>query len=83
MSASREWTEWHLSPTGWERGTQKMDGSGVEHCAPPPTRFLTKRYSMEVGFGSPHTDLVEEYRSDDAASINSLLEQYGECPKHL
>ena len=23
MSASNEWTEWHLTPRGWERGSEK------------------------------------------------------------
>ena len=25
MKPSNEWTEWHLTPQGWERGTEKTD----------------------------------------------------------
>jgi len=31
MSASKEWTEWHLTPTGWVRGSEKVDYQGVAY----------------------------------------------------
>ena len=38
MAASNEWTEWHLTPRGWEEGSGRLDGVGVTHAEPPTDR---------------------------------------------
>ena len=40
MSYSDEWTEWHLTPRGWERGSERTDGPDVEFKEPPADRVL-------------------------------------------
>ena len=44
MSASHEWTEYHLTPRGWEQGSWKIDFGDVHKKDPPPNRFLTCVY---------------------------------------
>ena len=44
MSASNEWEEWHLTPTGWVPGSEQIDFVGVKQVAPPSDRVLTNGY---------------------------------------
>jgi hypothetical protein len=46
MTASREWTEYHLTPAGWMRGSEKTDFDQNE-VTPPADRVLTMRYVEE------------------------------------
>lgn len=39
MTASYEWTEYHLPPAGWVRGSEKTD-FGREEVEPPVDRLL-------------------------------------------
>jgi hypothetical protein len=65
MSASREWTEWHLTPSGWESRTNKCDGVGVTDTSPPDDRTLTIRVTMSIGFSGPHVDQDIIWQSED------------------
>lgn len=56
MSASREWTEWHLTPSGWKSGTNKSDGVGITNSSPPNDRILTIRVTMSIGFSGLNFD---------------------------
>ena len=42
MSASNEWSEYHLTPNGWVEGSEKLDFSRTERPA-PADRVLTVR----------------------------------------
>jgi len=42
MSASNEWTEWHLTPRGWERGTEKEDFRRIDRERPTDRVWTTK-----------------------------------------
>ena len=35
MSLSKEWTDWHLTPRGWEAGSQQTDFGKETKFAPP------------------------------------------------
>lgn len=85
MSASNEWTEWHLTPRGWERGSEKMDGSlGKQLVDPPVDRVLTMQYFEWSGFGAKvQKGTNKEWRSDNEEEIQKLLKQFGECPHNL
>lgn len=84
MSASHEWTEWHLTPAGWVRGTEKEDFRTVER-EPPPDRVLSCRYHdyLSSPFSKPDRYVREEWRGGDKALIEQLLKQYGACPETL
>jgi hypothetical protein len=84
MSASNEWTEWHLTPNGWIRGTEQEDFRTVER-PPPPDRVLTCTYHdfLSSTFSKPDRYVEEDWRSADAVHVQQLLEKYGPCPKQL
>ena len=44
MSLSQESTEWHLTPGGWQRGTERMDFGNVTVVEPPSDRVATYRW---------------------------------------
>ncbi len=86
MASSNEWTEWHLTPRGWERGTEKIDFGDTEVVIPPEDRVLTCVYRQYMGWGvkaSSASPVEEEWRSDDEDMVYLLLEEHGECPMSL
>jgi hypothetical protein len=84
MSASNEWTEWHLTPNGWERGTEKEDFRRVDR-EPPADRVLTVVYRefMSSRFSPMEKSSRIEWRSDDVAIITALTAKYGAAPQQL
>ena len=85
MSASHEWTDWHLTSTGWVRGSTRRDGVGVQEAPPPAERVLTMRFSEHVGsvYGRVHRDVDELWRGPNEALMSSLIREYGQCPYRL
>lgn len=85
MSASKEWTEWHLTPRGWEIGSERVDSAGITERVPPSDRVLTCQYREDLPSMYSKLDraTTELWRHADSARIQSLLEQFGPCPEHL
>ena len=85
MSYSNEWTEWHLTPRGWESGSERTDGPGVELKPEPPDRVLTYRWSevQTSAYGQMHRSLEKKWESADKELVAKLRAQFGEAPKHL
>lgn len=85
MAASREWTEWHLTPLGWLRGSEKTDFAPATNVTPPTDRVLTCIFKETIAssFGGVSRETDITWSSDDKEKINQLTEQYGECPKQL
>lgn len=85
MAASDEWTEWHLTASGWVRGSIRRDGSGLESKEAPSDRVLTIRYQEYFGSGmSPMKEYTTElYRSENNDHILRLIKKFGESPKSL
>lgn len=82
MSASHEWTEWHLTPRGWESGSSKTDCAPTDTVEPPCDRVLTVRETEHL---SSMYSRLERYwtvlwRSSDAVSVSVLATQHGERP---
>lgn len=44
MNFSQEWTEWHLTPKGWVKGSYKVDFKDTITLDPPKDRVLTRKY---------------------------------------
>ena len=84
MSASNEWTEWHLTPRGWERGTEKTDFSRLDRC-PPADRVLSIIYEQFMGhkYSLGTSGVSERWRSADAEAISALEQQFGPAPNEL
>ena len=48
MDFSHEWTDWHLTPKGWVKGSYKVDFSEVRVAEIPADRVLTRRYEEKI-----------------------------------
>ena len=86
MSASNEWTEWHLTPGGWVRGTEKTDfKSSTVYKDSPEDRVLTCTFHEKIPsiYSKAHRWVDEDWRSDNEDEVKRLLEQYGACPESL
>jgi len=84
MSASNEWTEWHLTPRGWERGTEKEDFRRIDR-EPPTDRVLTTKWIEQQGhaYGNMHCDHQEIWRSENGDAVNNLVSVHGKSPRML
>src|SRR5690242_211662 len=85
MSLSSEWTTWHLTPRGWERGNEKTDyGKPVDRPTPSDC-VLTVTYHEDVGAIGARMDrsTKENWRSPDVALVKTLLKKFGEAPSSL
>jgi len=81
MSASNEWTEYHLTPAGWVTGTEKTDFNRTDRPRP-----LDAVQTVKVGdFLSSIYSKVDHTREitwevDDAMAIAKLKRKFGEAP---
>jgi hypothetical protein len=84
MSASNEWTEWHLTPRGWERGTEKEDFRR-EDRDPPHDRVLTVVYKEYVAssFSGVETSSRTTFVGGDVVTVEAFQEKFGPPPNHL
>lgn len=83
MAARREWTEWHLTPRGWERGAMRTQGKN-NWKDDPKDRVLSFVCKEEETTSSGVTNSTEEtWRSKTATDIEDLLEEHGPCPRTL
>ncbi len=83
MAASNEWTEYHLTPSGWVTGTEKTDFRR-DDVDPPQDRVLTIRYVETLnGYGGGSKGHHEVWRSAEDTSVNTLLAKYGQAPMSL
>jgi len=86
MALSKEWTEWHLTPRGWECGSTKTDFASTTVERPPPAdRVLTVRFHERVSDMHSKAErwIDEEWQADDVASVKALLERFGPAPEQL
>lgn len=81
MAASNEWFEYHLTPRGWEMGSNRTDSSREEK-RPPADRVLTIRISehMSSSFSRIVRDAEELWASGDADAIADLQARFGAMP---
>lgn len=85
MSFSREWTEHHLTPRGWESGSECTDGVGTKLQEPPADRVVTWKWLEEQT--SPYSKMYRGgeviWKSEDQAKIDELQEKFGPPPNSL
>jgi hypothetical protein len=85
MAARKEWTEWHLTTAGWQRGAMRVQGQGNTWVDDPPDRIVSFVY-QEVETSAapgPRISCEETWRSKTATNMDELLQQYGACPHSL
>ncbi len=85
MATRNEWTEWHLTPGGWQRGSTRVQGKGNTWADEPEDRVLSFVYKEVETGASPKASVSSEesWRSKTASTIDQLLQQYGSSPRHL
>jgi len=84
MAASNEWTEWHLTPDGWIRGSQRTDFQKVLE-APPPNRVKTCQYKELISSPTSElkTSLDTVWESENSGEVERLASLFGQCPNQL
>ncbi|CAG1007652.1 hypothetical protein ANAEL_03565 [Anaerolineales bacterium] len=84
MAISDEWTEWHLTPGGWRPGSYETDSNSGQ-IAPPEDRVMTCIYreTMSGPSDRPSESVTEEWRTDNAAVLQALLDKFGPCPRGI
>jgi hypothetical protein len=84
MSTSKKWTEWHLTPRGWERGTEKDDFRRIDR-EPPGDRVLTVRYQKFLGsvYSKTQESLITQWESSDEPTVAQLEQEFGPPPLNL
>lgn len=71
------WTEWHLTPRGWERGSRALIAGEVLWEYPAPDRVLTVRCYHPSARRSNAQPQEEVWRSLDIELVESLLRLHG------
>ena len=84
MSASNEYWTWHLTPRGWEEGTEKLDSGTTERPVPPDT-VLTLVYHecwSHAGIGSRADRWIDpDVKNQAEAAV--LKKKYGATPPDM
>ena len=82
MTASYEWTEYHLTPRGWESGSEKTD-FGCRDVSPPVDRVMSVRYIQEHNGYSMGDRFEETFRASDEITLEGLRRKFGQPPQSL
>jgi hypothetical protein len=86
MAIRKEWTEWHLTPRGWEKGSTRREGRGNDWQDEPADRVLSYQYCEFHGIGEPKITTEETWRTKDPAAVGTIeaaLARYGAPPSRL
>jgi len=77
--------EWHLTPSGWESGSERIDFGSTEWKDPPGDRVPTTRWLEEQTspYSEMHRYLEQMWTSGNEEAIKELTAKFGESPKHL
>ena len=81
MSGNREWWEFHLTPKGWIRGSERML-DGAKDRPIPSDRLLTIRQHEHASsaYAPPQTWSAIVWRHTDSRAIATMREQHGQMP---
>jgi hypothetical protein len=82
MSASNEWDEYHLTPKGWVRGTEKLDFGPLKEVPPPPDRYVTVREHeyQSSSFSAPDLYAEVVWEHPDKEMVSALRNEHGMNP---
>jgi len=85
MPARKEWTEWHLTPRGWEKGATRVHNQGNTWVEEPLDRVLSCVYQELESDASPEVKKWKEetWRSKKPEQVTDLEKKYGPCPENL
>jgi hypothetical protein len=87
MAIRKEWTEWHLTPRGWEQGSTRREGRGNDWRDEPADRLLSYQYcELQTSNSDPRITSEETWRTKDTAALVQLddaLSRHGQAPRRL
>lgn len=84
MSASNEWTEWHLTPRGWEEGDSKTDFAKFNKPAPSDrVETVEHREFLSSAFSQLEVTNRVIWKGDDLKLAAELRAKFGDPPNHL
>ncbi len=85
MSASNEWTEYHLTPKGWLEGSTRRDFGEQNLKEPPADRVQTYCWSEELSslYSQMHRGGQIVWEGPDKAAVESLRATFGDPPRRL
>jgi hypothetical protein len=81
----KEWTEWHLTPRGWEKGATRVHGQGNSWVEEPTDRLMSCEYQELELDNAPEVKRWSEetWRSKEHEQLSAALEKFGPCPERL
>lgn len=82
MSASNEYWIWHLTPRGWEKGTEKLDFGGTKRTVPPGTVLTLKYHEYWSSIYSSIERWIDTEIKDQTEAEN-LKRKYGSNPPEM
>ena len=85
MTLRTEWTEWHLTPSGWKVGSQRVEGVGTALKDNPVDRVITYRWLEEQSnaYSQPFRGGEVIWQSSNEHEIARLEKAFGLPPKRL
>jgi hypothetical protein len=87
MAIRKEWTEWHLTPRGWEKGSTRREGRGNDWRDEPADRLLSYQHcELHGASGPPKITTEETWRTKESGKVEQLesaLARYGSVPARL
>ncbi|NEI54298.1 hypothetical protein GR200_32710 [Rhizobium leguminosarum] len=84
MSASNEWTEWHLTPLGWVRGDTKTDFAKTDKPI-PENRVQTVEHREFLSSSFSKLEVTNDiiWSCGDEGLIAALRAKFGDAPSRL
>lgn len=83
MPLTNDLWEWHLTPTGWVLGTERLN-QFVEERVTPEDRVLSGRFEETLEDAFSELKLTwEVYWQHPRADTSHLLSKFGEKPRHV
>lgn len=83
MAIKKEWTEWHLTPRGWERGATRVHGRGNDWAPEPEDRVASWVYAETETSAGTRRYSEPTWDNKVLAQVNELLTRFGPCPEKL
>jgi hypothetical protein len=83
MSLENEWTKWHLTPRGWERGSFRRDSENEVIVPAPADRVMTCVFKEHQScfHAKLERTVREEWRCPDQTQVDALLKKFGKYPE--
>jgi hypothetical protein len=73
MAIRKEWTEWHLTPRGWEQGSTRREGRGNDWRDEPADRLLSYQHiEIHGSAGQPATSQPQSSTSPPKISTPKI-----------